>query len=383
MQIFVNAFAARAGSGLTYVRNVVPHFAASGIRAVFLVSPELRQELGAWRDVSILAHEIGGAGRRFRYEQSMIPKLIRENRADVLLSTGNFSVYRSPVPQILLSGNSLYTSRDFFDDLRRRREFGAWIDTRIRAILARRSMNWADVTVAPSEAFAEELRRWTDKKVVSLHHGFDRDVFFGNHSPLPGPVSDKLTSAQGAIRMLFVSHYTYFRNFETIFRALPIIKQAFRDRPIRLFLTCQLRSAANPGAYRAEAAAALVRRLGIDEEVVELGTIPYDLLHHLYAACDLYVSAAYAETFAHPLVEAMASGLPVVASDLPVHREVCRDAALYFPRFSPEDLAKAVLEVINSSEQSRSMSARGLEQSGRFSWSRHVQQLIALAESIL
>ena len=183
--------------------------------------------------------------------------------------------------------------------------------------------------------------------------------------------------------MLFVSHYTYFRNFETIFRALPIIKQAFRDRPIRLFLTCQLRSAANPGAYRAEAAAALVRRLGIDEEVVELGTIPYDLLHHLYAACDLYVSAAYAETFAHPLVEAMASGLPVVASDLPVHREVCRDAALYFPRFSPEDLAKAVLEVINSSEQSRSMSARGLEQSGRFSWSRHVQQLIALAESIL
>src|SRR5215472_2049789 len=383
MQIFVNAFAARAGSGLTYVRNVVPHFAASGIRAVFLVSPELRQELGAWRDVSILAHEIGGAGRRFRYEQSMIPKLIRENRADVLLSTGNFSVYRSPVPQILLSGNSLYTSRDFFDDLRRRREFGAWIDTRIRAILARRSMNWADVTVAPSEAFAEELRRWTDKKVVSLHHGFDRDVFFGNHSPLPGPVSDKLTSAQGAIRMLFVSHYTYFRNFETIFRALPIIKQAFRDRPIRLFLTCQLRSAANPGAYRAEAAAALVRRLGIDEEVVELGTIPYDLLHHLYAACDLYVSAAYAETFAHPLVEAMASGLPVVASDLPVHREICRDAALYFTPFSPEDLAKAAIEVINSAEQRHRMSARGLEQSGRFNWSKHVQELIALAESIL
>ena len=183
--------------------------------------------------------------------------------------------------------------------------------------------------------------------------------------------------------MLFVSHYNYYRNFETIFRALPILKQALRDRPVRLFLTCQLRSARNPGEYRAEAAAALLQRLGVDEEVVELGTIPYDLLHHLYTACDLYVSAAYAETFAHPLVEAMASGLPVVASDLPVHHEICRDAALYFPPFSPGDLAKAVLEVINSSEQRRKMSARGVEQSGRFSWARHVQELVALAQSIL
>jgi len=244
-------------------------------------------------------------------------------------------------------------------------------------------MNWADVTVAPSDAFAEELRRWTGKKVVSIHHGFDRNAFFGNHSPLPDQVSEKLTRAQGAIRMLFVSHYNYYRNFETIFRALPILKQALRDRPVRLFLTCQLRSACNPGEYRAEAAAALVHHLGVDEEVVELGTIPYDLLHHLYAACDLYVSAAYAETFAHPLVEAMASGLPVVASDLPVHREICRDAALYFTPFSPEDLAKAAIEVINSAEQRHRMSARGLEQSGRFNWSRHVQELIALAESIL
>jgi len=384
MQIFVNALAASAGGGLTYVRNVVPHFAASGVRAIFLVSPDLRQKLGAWRDVSILAdHETGGAGRRFRYEQSMIPKLIRENRADVLLSTGNFSVRRSPVPQILLSRNALYTSRQFFDDLRRRREYRAWTDSRIRAILARLSINWADITVAPSEAFAEELRRWTGKNVVSIHHGFDRNAFFGNHSPLPDQVSEKLNRAQGAIRMLFVSHYNYYRNFETIFRALPILKQALRDRPVRLFLTCQLRSARNPGEYRAEAAAALLQRLGVDEEVVELGTIPYDLLHHLYTACDLYVSAAYAETFAHPLVEAMASGLPVVASDLPVHHEICRDAALYFPPFSPGDLAKAALEVINSAEQRRKMSARGLEQSGRFSWARHVQELVALAQSIL
>jgi len=46
---------------------------------------------------------------------------------------------------------------------------------------------------------------------------------------------------------------------------------------------------------------------------------------------------AYAETFAHPLVEAMASGLPVIASDLAVHREICGGGrGCIFPRFAPE-----------------------------------------------
>jgi hypothetical protein len=53
------------------------------------------------------------------------------------------------------------------------------------------------------------------------------------------------------------------------------------------------------------------------------------------------VTPAYAESFAHPLIESMSSGLPVVASDLPVHREICGDAAIYFPRFSPDALAES------------------------------------------
>ena len=57
-----------------------------------------------------------------------------------------------------------------------------------------------------------------------------------------------------------------------------------------------------------------------------------------YRACHIYVTPAYAETFAHPLVEAMACGLPVVASNC-VHREICGDAAPYFPRFSLSMLA--------------------------------------------
>jgi glycosyltransferase involved in cell wall biosynthesis len=126
----------------------------------------------------------------------------------------------------------------------------------------------------------------------------------------------------------------------------------------------------------------LVSRLGIRDNVVELGTVPYHWLHHLYRACDVYAAPAYAESFAHPLVEAMASGLPVVASDLPVHREICGEAARYFPRFSAESLTEEIARIALSEGLARTMAERGLQRSRDFSWSRHVQQLLDLAASL-
>jgi glycosyltransferase involved in cell wall biosynthesis len=107
------------------------------------------------------------------------------------------------------------------------------------------------------------------------------------------------------------------------------------------------------------------------------------LLHQVYRACDIYVSPAYAESFAHPLVEAMACGLPIVASDLAVHREICEDAALYFPRFSPEDLAARVCQVATSDGSAKQLSDRGQERARDFSWEKHVDELLDLASNLL
>jgi len=151
----------------------------------------------------------------------------------------------------------------------------------------------------------------------------------------------------------------------------------------KLLLTTRLRSAENPGEFRAEPAAALVRELGLSEHVVELGAIPYRQLQHLYRACDVYVSASYAETFAHPVVEAMACGVPVVASDLPVHREVAREAAVYFPRFSPEGLAQQVREVVSSPELACQMSQDGERRARDFSWENHVDLMVDVARNLI
>jgi len=123
VHIFLNAVAASAASGLTYVRNIVPHLRQrKSLQITILTSGYLREE---FVDSDNLKFRIAAEGysttRRFWFEQNTLPEMIRQSRADILISAGNFALRRSPVPQILLSGNALYCSQDFSQDLLRRR----------------------------------------------------------------------------------------------------------------------------------------------------------------------------------------------------------------------------------------------------------------------
>ena len=86
----------------------------------------------------------GGSRRRFWLEQTELPKIVRNCGADLLISAGNFALRRSPVPQILLSRNSLYTSPDFAADLIRRGEYQAG------STLTSRQYWPADLSIGPT-----------------------------------------------------------------------------------------------------------------------------------------------------------------------------------------------------------------------------------------
>lgn len=383
IHLFINALAATAGGGLTYVRNILPRLAVrDDVHATILVDDTLFNEVKGSASVAVLRAELPSTARRFWYEQRALPALIRNSGAGALLSAGNFALYKSPVPQILLSGNALYVSADFGRDLRDRGDYRLWLDTYIKGTLARWSVLAADCTVAPSKSFASELRHWTGKDVMAIHHGFDREMFFGDQADLPQAVQTAFSETEGSLRLLFVSHYNYYRHFETVIRATAILKEQLHPRLVRLFLTCKLNSAENPGRYDANIAADLVRKLRLDEHVVQLGPIPYRSLHRLYRACDFYVTPAYAETFAHPLVEAMASGVPVIASDLAVHQEICGQAARYFPRFSPEALAGEVIRLSQSRAETAAMRDMGVLRSRDFSWDKHLDELLQLVRRL-
>src|SRR5579872_2923649 len=292
MHLFINCLAASSGSGLTYVHNIVPQIAARPeLRATVALPSKLRSSLGSPRNVSFVELDIpAGAGGRFFWEQSYLGRVVQASAADVLISAGNFALWRSPVPQILLLGNCLYRCTDFYSDLLARRAYRLWLDTRIRGFFARRSVRWADCTVAPSRTFAETLQSWVEGRVVGIHHGFDQETFFDDDVVVPPAIRNLIDYDADVLRLIFVSHYNYYRNFETLLRAVPYIKERLGDRRVQLVLTCKF-TEKDSGYYKASSARQLIRQLGISHDVVELGAVPYSVLQHVIRACHIYVTA--------------------------------------------------------------------------------------------
>ena len=134
----------------------------------------------------------GGSSRAFLAGTVDCRRLIRRSGADVLLSAGNFALRKSPVPQICSRRNSLYTSTDFLRDLRHRRAYGLWLDTRLKrqdgSTLHRAGRTAPSLRPRPSH---RELRQWTGRDVIAIHHGFDREAFFRDHRPLEDSLRTK------------------------------------------------------------------------------------------------------------------------------------------------------------------------------------------------
>jgi phosphatidyl-myo-inositol alpha-mannosyltransferase len=102
-----------------------------------------------------------------------------------------------------------------------------------------------------------------------------------------------------------------------------------------------------------------------------LGTVPHEDLPAIHAACDLYLGpAAGGESFGVVLVEAMAAGLPVVASDIPGYQEVVDDGVEGFlvPAGDPARLAEAALRVLEDPELATRLGEAGRRRAAQFDW---------------
>lgn len=383
--ILLNALASTAGGGITYLHNVLPRLSRMerGWRFVALV-PEGSPIISRIpREGSVECQPVAarGALSRLWWEQTQLRRVIRERSVDVLVSLGNLALFRSPIPQVLFNRNDLYFSGDFDRDLRARGLYAELLSNRLKRWLSLRSMSAADVNLTPTQAFARRLadfRGNSRPQFTVIPFGFDREGFRNGDQPLSAEQLNKLQLSKDYRRLLYVSHYNYFRNFETLIRSLPHL-----PKDVMLVLTTDIHEGAVYGGYDATAASRLIDELGVRSRIAMLGSVRYERLHQLYDLCDLFVCPSYSESFGHPLVEAMASGLPVIAANLPVHREVCGDAAAYFDAFDEASLAREIARVLDDQRLAAEMREKGEVQAGNYSWDRHVDHLAEVIEACL
>jgi glycosyltransferase involved in cell wall biosynthesis len=108
--------------------------------------------------------------------------------------------------------------------------------------------------------------------------------------------------------------------------------------------------------------------------VLPLGFVPHDGLPALYRGGDVFVFPSRFEGFGMPIVEAMACGVPCVASSHPSLDEACGDAAVRADPESPEALAAAIERALAERDE---LVLRGLAHARRFSWRRAGEIMLA------
>jgi glycosyltransferase involved in cell wall biosynthesis len=216
-----------------------------------------------------------------------------------------------------------------------------------------------------SEATAEELVRWcptTAGKISVIPNGIRLDAF---EMARPAELPDV---PKNVARLVFVGRIDPQKDHATILRALVSLKNK-----AHLILVGD-----GPERLRMEA---LARSLGIREQVTFLGRRS-DVAAVLKAS-DIYVHSTNFEGFGISACEAMAAGLPVVASDVPGLAQLVAGAGLLFPVGDDKALAQHLTSLIESPELRREMSQAGVRRARQFSVENTVDGCIRMYQSVL
>ncbi|MGH8468201.1 MAG: glycosyltransferase family 4 protein [Gammaproteobacteria bacterium] len=103
----------------------------------------------------------------------------------------------------------------------------------------------------------------------------------------------------------------------------------------------------------------------------------------LLRGADFLLFPSFLEGFGIPILEAMRVGTPVVASDIPVFRELFEDAVEYVDPHSPADIGRGIRELHGNATKKEWMIVRGVEIAKKFSWTRAAQNYLQLfAETV-
>lgn len=365
MKILVNAISARMGGIVTYTMNLMPALSKRGADVRFAVPEDfpgtderLMLRLGA---------SMYSPARRFAWEQTTWRRVVRREKPDLLFSSANFALLHSPVPQVLLIREGGLFDPFYLVNVAAEQGLMAATMRHVRRRLMLASAHQATLVITPTQAMRDLLIRWDsalENKIRVTPYGTLTDVF--------KPTAGRQWREDGLLRLIYVSVYYPHKNPGILCRAIEMCNADGLATVGTITMTSEEIGRARGGARDAfhvnRAAAA---------KLITLGRRSYSDLPTLYRAHDVFVFPSVSETFGHPMAEAMASGLPIVAADTPVHREICGDAALYFSPFSAAELVRCLKQLEGDPKLRRTLRERGLSRAqAQFTWDRHVDSLL-------
>jgi glycosyltransferase involved in cell wall biosynthesis len=140
---------------------------------------------------------------------------------------------------------------------------------------------------------------------------------------------------------------------------------------------------AGGNGYGSEAVYNFIRSSGLESRVKVLGYVTDDRLRLLYQAASLFLFPSLEEGFGLPVLEAMAYGVPVVASSTSSLPEVGGDAALYVDPRNPEEIAEKIQRGVEDADLRAGLTQRGLARARQFTWQRMAEETLKVYDEVL
>jgi glycosyltransferase involved in cell wall biosynthesis len=175
--------------------------------------------------------------------------------------------------------------------------------------------------------------------------------------------------------LLYVGNIKPHKNLERLIEAFHLVRSQGRSELELIIIGDEI--------SKLQSLRRAVHKYDIHRSVRFLGYVPDKTLAVLYRLASVFVFPSLYEGFGLPPLEAMASGTPVVTSNVSSLPEVVGDAAVLVDPYSAEAIADGILAVLRSTHLREDLRARGLERAQEYSWARSVQRVREIYREVL
>jgi glycosyltransferase involved in cell wall biosynthesis len=176
--------------------------------------------------------------------------------------------------------------------------------------------------------------------------------------------------------ILYVSNIYRYKNFLELIHAFSLIKNKISPN-----LKLALVGKSFDNQYT-ESLKTLVLNKKMEDRVVFFGHVPYEELPYLYVLCQLFVYPSTCENCPNILIEAMACGAPILSSNIEPMPEICRDAAVYFDPFNPQEIAEKIQSVLINNSLIQKLKQLSVKRAGYFNWEETAKKTLSVFEGV-
>jgi glycosyltransferase involved in cell wall biosynthesis len=299
-----------------------------------------------------------------------LPARLWKGGFDVLHSPAFIAPVKAPCPTVITVHDITY--------LLYPSHFAAWWVHYMKSVLPV-SIRSAAAILCGSEHSRRDLvatYKLPPGKVRVVPYGVDHQIF------RPGAALEESWRRQAGIKAGYVLHVGGFyerKNIPTLLRAVARLRDAGKWGERQLVLA----GAEAPGIMGADEIHQTIAALELAEIVLLPGRVPEEHLAGLYAQASLVVMPSLYEGFGFPVLEGMAAGTPVVASNTSSLPEVAGDAAILVSPHDTAALADAMGQVLGNPSLAAELRAKGLEQARQFQWQRTAAETVEVYRSLL